>query len=500
MEDWLQTLFGWLPEGGVYYFLIGAVAFLESIVVIGILVPGSVITVFAGFLALHGKGELAPVMSAAACGAIAGDMLSFWLGVCLGPELLHRRLLRRHLRIVRRAENFFASHGGKSVFFGRFIGPIRGFIPFVAGGARMSPGFFALYTLISGILWGLFYPGLGYLGGASWRQVQILSGRFSLIILILLSLFILDGLFWKKAAPGLAKATARRWESLRSFWLRFLETPGMRQWIGNHPRLWGWLAKRLSLQRGTGMYLTAGLATSASFAVLFFWLVGKMPLLDRLDALVHGSLRDLHHPWADIVLKSFASLGDGTVILLSAGFLLSWLILNNRDFSALILIVGLGGGELILRMLHFFFRLPEPALLAPKLQVIFSVLPIGHSFFAAMLCGLTIYFLLGTVNQWRSRLGLLTGGSFLVLLIAFSRIYFGMERLSGVLAGFALAALWLTFLLTASEMRRRYAGEFPWRSGWELLRFSPRTRTILLLIAALGFSAAIALHVAAGIK
>lgn len=182
MEDWLRTLFAWLPDGWRYGALVGLVAYLESLPVIGLLVPGSTLILFAGFLALHGKGAIVPVMLVAMAGAILGDLTAYAVGARAGAPLLQTRALRRRLTLVRKAEIFFAEHGGKSVLFARFVGPVRGFVPFIAGCAQMRPLPLVGYTLLSGILWGLAYPGLGYLAGASWQQVELWSGRFSLLI------------------------------------------------------------------------------------------------------------------------------------------------------------------------------------------------------------------------------------------------------------------------------------------------------------------------------
>ncbi|MBW6511749.1 MAG: DedA family protein [Desulfuromonadaceae bacterium] len=182
MAEWLQQLFSLLPESGLYVLLIGLIAFCESLVGIGLIVPGSTLTVFAGFLALHGKGDIGSIMCVAALGSFCGDVVSYWLGARFGPYLVTSRLLRSRTTLYRKTELFFLEHGGKSIFFGRFIGPIRGFTPFVAGGARMRPGSFLAWTAVSVVLWGLAYPGLGYAAGASWKNVQDWTGRLTIFI------------------------------------------------------------------------------------------------------------------------------------------------------------------------------------------------------------------------------------------------------------------------------------------------------------------------------
>ena len=190
MEQWLQQFMTWLPDGVVYYLCIAVIAFAESLVAIGVIVPGSTLTVFAGFLALHGKEDISTIIIVSVIGAFLGDFLSYWLGARLGPNILSWKPMQRQKKLIRQAEVFFNDHGGKSVFFGRFVGPIRGFVPFVAGCARMKPTPFVSYGVISAILWGLAYPGLGYLAGVSWQNVQRWSGRFALLIALALALTI----------------------------------------------------------------------------------------------------------------------------------------------------------------------------------------------------------------------------------------------------------------------------------------------------------------------
>lgn len=182
MEQWLQDILNLLPGGGLFVAAVFLIAFLEALVGIGLIMPGSVLTVFSGWLAFQGKGPIAAVMAAAACGALIGDLLSYWLGARFGTHLWHWGLMKKRQNLLRLTEIFFIEHGGKGVFFGRFLGPIRGLVPFVAGAGQMPPFSFTVYSVISGILWGISYPGIGYLGGTSWQQAETLTGRLALLI------------------------------------------------------------------------------------------------------------------------------------------------------------------------------------------------------------------------------------------------------------------------------------------------------------------------------
>jgi len=193
-SSWLQQLIEILPEGNLYLLLLFVIALLESLPIVGLAMPGSTLILLAGFLAAHGKGSMPPVILITTLGALIGDLLSYWIGARFGTPLLNRNSFKKHRKLVNQAELFFAVHGGKSIFFARFLGPIRGLTPFIAGLARMPQKSLALYALISAILWGISYPGVGFLGGASWQKAQSLGSRLGMIILLALVVTVLH--FW----------------------------------------------------------------------------------------------------------------------------------------------------------------------------------------------------------------------------------------------------------------------------------------------------------------
>ena len=189
MESWFQDLLLVIPDGSQFAAALGALALVEGIVGAGLIVPGAILTVFGGFLVYHGKGELLTVLAATSCGAILGDIISYILGARFGSRLWGRGLLKKHVDLLLKAQVYFYDHGGKSVFFGRFIGPLRGLVPFIAGAAHMRPLPFLGWAVVSGLIWGIGYPSLGYLGGTSWDRARSLSGGAGLLIALLTVLF-----------------------------------------------------------------------------------------------------------------------------------------------------------------------------------------------------------------------------------------------------------------------------------------------------------------------
>src|SRR5690349_14832029 len=113
------------------YLLIGLGATLESSAFVGLLVPGETLVLFSGFLAAQGLLELGDLMVVVTAGAILGDTLGYALGRRLGRPWLLRfgRWAGVRAEQLERADSFFAHHGGKTVFFGRFIGFLRALAP-----------------------------------------------------------------------------------------------------------------------------------------------------------------------------------------------------------------------------------------------------------------------------------------------------------------------------------------------------------------------------------
>ena len=483
MEVWINNFTNWIPIGGLYYSLLGLLAFVESLAFIGLLCPGSVLIVFTGFLAANGKGDFVILASVYTIGAIAGDLVSYVIGARAGGAIMQRPWFQRRENLLNKAQLYFAAHGGKSVFIGRFVGFLRPFIPFIAGSARMNPLAFTLYALVSGILWGISYPGLGYLCGASWQMVQVWSGRFSLLILFLAVLFLLNALLWRYLIPWLGKIGRRIGGKVADGWQGLLRIPTVQSYCQRHPRLWSFICQRFTAEHASGICLTLGLTISTLFAALFAWFGRGIHLasgLTRFDQRLYDLLTVFHHPWTDLFFAAITWIGSNQAIIILGAFVLVALILNNRDFSALVLAFGMIGGELFAALFKVVFARPRPVPVFPGLNTIGASFPSGHAFSALLFYGLVVYFLIGTTRNWRARIVLILFGSFTTLLVGFSRIFLGVHWTSDVLGGFALAALWLTFLITLCETRFRYGG-FGLQRGWRPFQFSLRTRLTILL-------------------
>lgn len=152
-----------LPAQVGYGALFGLV-FAESV---GLPVPGETALLGAGVLAGAGHLALLPVILVAAGAAILGDGLGYWLGRRVGRKaLLWRGPFARHrAHAAERGEAFFARHGSKTVFLGRFVPGVRVVAAVTAGTSRMPWGRFVTYNVSGAIVWAAVVASLAALVG-----------------------------------------------------------------------------------------------------------------------------------------------------------------------------------------------------------------------------------------------------------------------------------------------------------------------------------------------
>ena len=186
LPGWLQALIDWValhPESaGIAIFIISAV---ESLALIGILIPGVLILFAFGTLVGAGVLPAVPVLLWAFAGAVLGDQISFWLGWNLKERLWQIWPLSRYPQFVGKSERFFTKYGPASVFIGRFIGPIRPVIPAMAGMSNMPPLKFTLVNLTSAALWSPAYLLPGAVLGASMQVAGAVAAKMAILMVLL---------------------------------------------------------------------------------------------------------------------------------------------------------------------------------------------------------------------------------------------------------------------------------------------------------------------------
>jgi membrane protein DedA with SNARE-associated domain len=155
--------------GPYTYVLVGAMAFLETGGAVGLIAPGELVVILGGVAAGQGEVELVPLIAIVWGCAAAGDITSYFLGRRLGRGFLlaHGHRVKLTPARLHKVERYFATHGGKTIIAGRFVGVVRSLAPAVAGASGMPAGRFIPATVLGAGLWAAACSTLGYLFWAS---------------------------------------------------------------------------------------------------------------------------------------------------------------------------------------------------------------------------------------------------------------------------------------------------------------------------------------------
>ncbi len=179
--------FAWL--GNWFFFFL---AFVESAPFVGVFIPGASLISVGGFLAYQGTLNTRDIILYSTLGAIVGDFFSYSLGRFGGKWIKKKQ--ETNYSLLRHGEDFFYQHGNKSVFWGRFFGPIRAIIPFVAGLSKMKWKPFIFWNIVSAIGWATLNVFLGYFSGT--LIIAIFKKWSSGLSVILIGITIIATLYW----------------------------------------------------------------------------------------------------------------------------------------------------------------------------------------------------------------------------------------------------------------------------------------------------------------
>ena len=152
----------------------------------GVPLPGETALIAAAILAERGHYSIVWVIVVAAAAAIIGDNIGYWIGRTGGRALLERwGPVRRYAqRALPPGERFFARHGGKTVFIGRFVAVLRVTAAWLAGITHMTWWRFFLWNAAGGIVWATGVSLLAFYFGKAAADAVATYGVYALIVIV----------------------------------------------------------------------------------------------------------------------------------------------------------------------------------------------------------------------------------------------------------------------------------------------------------------------------
>ena len=316
--DQLQGVLDWVGRWPLLTLgLLFAMCAGESMLVLGVLIPTTVVLFAAGALVAFGVFDYGLMVAVATAGAMTGDYLNFWIGRRYGERVFESKWAQRYPEAIRRSRELMHGHEIKGLFIGRYFGLARPFIGALAGAHGMPVLRFLLIELVSCLTWAAGFILIGLVFSASLALAAEVATRLTVLIVVILALIWLG--FW------LSSHAIRALQLHAGDWMHALL-----DWSHRHRRL-GRMGEALA---DPAQPETPGLAIAAGLLLLLgagglalAWGLGWREYPSALDAFVYQTFQDLQTPWATALAVAVAQLGEwpvylpvATAVLLALGF------------------------------------------------------------------------------------------------------------------------------------------------------------------------------------
>jgi membrane-associated protein len=192
--EWLQPAY---DVAG--YALVSGAMFLESGLLLGVVVPGDVILAMAGVYVARGELSFPVVVALAVVGTAAGEMTGYWLGRRFGRSIIDRLPLADRLRPkVDKAAEALRRNSGKAIVIGRFATGAGGTLPFAAGVAEIPFGRFLLFAIPTILVWATALVLLGTIVGDHVETLDRIVSTFGWAVLAAIVLVIAGRILWRR--------------------------------------------------------------------------------------------------------------------------------------------------------------------------------------------------------------------------------------------------------------------------------------------------------------
>jgi len=463
------------------YWIVLFVSLLESLAFVGIAVPGTIFIVLVGFVSSKGLLDLGDLIWFSAIGAIIGDVLSYYLGSHIKKFFKDDSKIFKS-RYLEKGKSFFNKYGGRSIFLGRFVGPIRPIIPFVAGMFKMDKKKFLSWNIFSGFIWATTFLLIGYFFGQAWETIALWSTRGSVFVATFVCIiFVLYILKWFVVRNGkrILSFLSSVWHSIEQ---AIVNNTDVQKLVKKYALFFKFIKGRLDRSKFWGLPATL---LSLGFIYTFFLFVGIIEDVITADLIVSVDTRiaNLLAVFRNIEITEFflwiTLLGKWQVIISFTFAIVGVLWIWRKRLYIAPLILTIAGSEIFTALGKIAFHRSRPEL-AIYTEHSFSF-PSGHATIAVAFYGFLTYILIRSFGRWKTKVNVFFVGLSVILLIGFSRLYLGVHYVSDVWGGYLVGVLWLIIGISISE----------WIHSWKTkdVVFSPsvKMRSISAILIFLSF-------------
>ncbi|HEY4512289.1 MAG TPA: bifunctional DedA family/phosphatase PAP2 family protein [Candidatus Paceibacterota bacterium] len=397
--DLFQTHFLAFKHWG--YTILFVITLLESIPILGIVIPGQTIVILAGFLVRLKILAFWPAALVASVGAVIGDLIGFFLGRRFGKAVKNpEKMFGIKKEQLQKTQEIIETHSIKTIFFGRLNSLTRTFMPFAAGMSNVANKKFLFADSISAIIWAVFSIVVGYIFGRSFEAAALFIGKFALIATVLVVVIILI--------------------------LRYLK-------------------KRHFKISSTDIIVFGTSILSLYLFTVIGESVGHGKLLNLFDARIQAMIETIKTPVITILMLFATIMGNSTDMIIFSAILILFLLWKKKGLDAALVAIAMSSGSIFVNIVKASIggARPEPGLV----EAYGSSFPSGHAVMAMIAATVLSYTVLRKIKNILVRNTFITLIYGFTLVIGLSRVYLNVHWASDVLGGIFGGLFWSTFII-----------------------------------------------------
>ncbi len=434
------------------YWLAFFSAFFETVIGVGLLLPGTSIIVILGAFAAQGYLDVGDLIWFAIFGAILGDNINYFLGKKYGANWIKNGVWFIKPEHLKKSREFLNKHGVKSIFLARFVPGLKELVPLIAGMVKMKRKPFFIWNVFGGIGWGIVFVLFGYIFSQSLNLAQTWLSKigffFAILILFFILFYILKWIIIKQGRQFFLIIKSL----LKSIRHSINTNSDVKKFIENHSKFVNFLKRRFDKTVFSGLPLTI---SAIAFLYVFSLFGGIVEDIITSDIIVAADVRIenlLQIFRTDILTNIFfwiTLLGKAEIILVFSLVVAALFWLSNKRFYIIPFITAILGSSLFTYLGKIAFHRARPDV-AIYIENSFSF-PSGHATIAVAFYGFLVYVFMRAIDSWKGKVNIFFFGFIIILAIGFSRLYLGVHYLSDIWAGYLVGALWLIIGITISE-------------------------------------------------
>ncbi|WP_337032265.1 VTT domain-containing protein [Paenibacillus illinoisensis] len=405
------------------YFVLGASLLLE---LLAIPLPGEVLMTYTGLLVFQGHLNWILSILIAGLGASLGMTISYWIGYTLGNPFFEKYGSRIHFgpEKLHKISYWFERYGNKLLIIAYYIPGIRHFTGYFSGVTRMPFRTYMIYAYSGAIVWTSTFISLGEILGPKWEQFHRTITKYSIIVGII-SVLIFFAVYGFKRYRNQLYGVAR-------------------MVVAKGVRTFHTLTRvRLLILISFGVFLTLFIIMAG---LVQDFLANEFDEFDEVTSYIIHVL--FEERWA-VWMNRFTYLASFQVLLPIAMFTLLWILAKGKErlLEAGFLLFVLIGGEFWDEGLRRLFHRTGP-------KHLLNTFPSEQTLITIIFIGFAAYLIVRHVRRaWIGAVAFVV--VFLVsFLVGISRIYFGIQYPSDVVAGYVFGGVWVSLNVILLEIFR----------------------------------------------